>query len=162
MPLAAVALDATLLIANSASTRRVAAADFFVGHFTTAIETGELLTHIEFPIADHTWAFEEVARRPGDFALVMAAVGLKIAEGRCTAARIALGSVSDRPLRACAAEALLIGQTLTDTLMTDAARAATASLQSHGDIHASAQYRREVAATLVKRALYRAAREASA
>jgi len=162
MPLVALALDATMVIVNQHGDRRVAAGDFFAGHFTTDIQAGELLTAIEFPISDHRWAFEEVARRPGDFALVMAAAGLKASNGICESARIALGSVADRPLRATEAEAFLVGQQVTEEVAAEAAQIATQDLKSHGDIHASAEYRRTVAGTMVKRALVRAAMEQSA
>ncbi len=162
MPLVAMALDATMIIATQQGERRVAAGDFFAGHYTTDIQTGELLIAIEFPISDHCWAFEEVARRPGDFALVMAAAGLKLNNGVCESARIALGSVADRPLRAPAAEDFLVGKQVTEEVAAEAAQIATQDLKSHGDIHASAEYRRTVAGTMVKRALVRAATEQSA
>jgi len=162
MPLVVLALDATMVIANQQGERRVAAGDFFAGHYTTAIGAGELLTSIEFPIPDHRWAFEEVARRPGDFALVMAATGLKAHNGVCESARIALGSVADRPIRAPAAEDFLVGKKINAEVAAEAAQIATQDLKSHGDIHASAEYRRTVAGTMVKRALVRAATEQSA
>ncbi len=162
MPLVVTALEATMVIVNQQGERRVAASDFFGGHFTTAIEAGELLTAIEFPISDHRWAFEEVARRPGDFALVMAAAGLKLNNGACESARITLGSVADRPLRATEAETFLVGKSVTAGVAAEAAQIATQDLKSHGDIHASAEYRRTVAGTMVKRALTRAAMEQSA
>ena len=162
MPLVAMALDATMVIVNKQGERRVAAGDFFGGHFTTAIEAGELLTAIEFPVSDHRWAFEEVARRPGDFALVMAAAGLKARNGVCESVRIALGSVADRPLRAPEAESFLVGKNVTEEVAAEAAQIATKDLKSHGDIHASADYRRTVVGTMIKRALMRAAMEQSA
>jgi carbon-monoxide dehydrogenase medium subunit len=155
MPLVALALGATMIIAGADGDRRVAASDFFHGHYATAIGDGELLTAIEFPLTDHRWAFEEVARRPGDFALVMAATGARIRDGHLADVRIALGSIADRPVRAPAAEAFLEGQPVKRETLDEAARLATADLRSHGDIHASADYRRDVGARLVARALGR-------
>jgi len=160
MPLVALALDATMVVANSGGVRRIAASEFFAGHFATALESGDLLTSIEFPTSGYAWAFEEVARRPGDFALVMAAAGLRCVDGRCESARIAIGSVADRPLRAAEAESFLCGQEITESVAREAARLATSDLRSHGDIHASAEYRREVGAALIRRALMRAAANA--
>jgi CO/xanthine dehydrogenase FAD-binding subunit len=157
MPLVARALDATMVISTSSGVRRVAAENFFAGHFETDIQSGELLTAIEFPQSDHTWAFEEVSRRPGDFALVMATTGLRMRAGRCESARIALGSIADRPIRTPAAETFLLGQEITEPVAVEAANLATKDLKSHADIHASADYRRSVAATLVKRALLQSA-----
>ncbi|MDA0822279.1 MAG: xanthine dehydrogenase family protein subunit M [Proteobacteria bacterium] len=159
MPVVVCALNAIMVIAGVGGARRVAAADFFTGHFSTAIERRELLTQIEFPISDHTWAFEEVSRRPGDFALVMAATGLRMRDGQCAEARIALGCVADRPLRAPAAEAFLSGKQITEETAAEAGQIATSDLKSHADIHASAEYRRKVGSTLIKRALLRAAVE---
>ena len=155
MPLVALALNATLIIASVGGERRVAAEDFFLGHYTTAIDDGELLTAIEFPLSTRRWAFEEVARRPGDFALVMAATGARVDNGRLVDVRIALGCIADRPVRARAAETFLEGQAIAPATLREAARLATADLRSHGDIHASADYRRDVGARLVARALNR-------
>ncbi len=157
MPLVALALDATMCIASGTGERRVAAADFFTGHYTTAIGEGELLTHIEFPFSTLQWAFEEVSRRPGDFALVMAAAGLRLEAGTCSAARVVLGCVADRPLRAPAAEAFLAGKRIDADVAAEAARLATADLNAHADIHASTEYRRDVGAALIRRAILRAA-----
>ncbi len=157
LPLVVCALEATMIIARSAGERRVPAADFFSGHFSTAIESGELLTHIEFPEPQHSWAFEEVSRRPGDFALVMAAAGVVMDGDKCRSARIAIGSVADRPIRAPAAEEFLNDKAITPDIAVEASRIATEDLKSHADIHASAAYRRKVAGTLIKRALLRAA-----
>ncbi|MFT4584004.1 MAG: CO/xanthine dehydrogenase FAD-binding subunit [Gammaproteobacteria bacterium] len=159
MPIVICALNATLVITGTGGERRIPAAEFFTGHFSTAIESGELLTQIEFPMSDHTWAFEEVSRRPGDFALVMAATGLRMRDGHCDEARIALGCVADRPLRAAAAEAFLSGKQITEEIAAEAGQIATRDLKSHADIHASAEYRRKVGSTLIKRALLRAAVE---
>jgi len=159
MPLVARALDATMVIAGTSGARRVAAADFFQGYYATAIDDGELLTAIEFPVTDHRWAFEEVARRPGDFALVMAAAGFRLVDGVCRDARIGLGSVADRPLRCDAAESFLEGRSITAEIASEAAHLATADIRSHADIHASAEYRREVGSNLVRRALLRAAEQ---
>jgi len=159
MPLLAMVLDATMVIATTQGERRVVAADFFAGHFTTAIRAGELLTQIEFPIADYSWAFEEATRRPGDFALVMATAGLRMRDGRCASARIGLGSVADRPLRVPESEAFLVGKHITEQVAIEAGRIATCDLKAHTDIHASAAYRRKVAGVLIKRVVLRAAME---
>lgn len=161
MPLVALVLEATMIIANTQGERRVAAADFFAGHYTTALEHGDLLTHIEFPISNHRWAFEEVSRRPGDFALVMAAAGVHIVDGRCESARLGLGSVADRPIRVAKAEEFLRGKAIDEANAVEAAEIATTDLKSHADIHASAAYRRQVAGILLKRALLRAAMESA-
>jgi carbon-monoxide dehydrogenase medium subunit len=87
----------------------------------------------------------------------MTAVGLTLGEGRCNSARIVIGSISDRPIRATEAESYLSGRPMTPETIREAARIATHVLPSRGDIHASAEYRRSVANVIVRRALVTAA-----
>ncbi|MGH7313795.1 MAG: FAD binding domain-containing protein, partial [Candidatus Rokuibacteriota bacterium] len=106
LPMVAVALDARLTLLSPAGRRTVAAADFFRGVLTTALAPDELLTQVEVRVTSGLgWAVEEFARRAGDFAVVAvtALVGLD-ARGRVEQARLALGGVADRPVRARGAE----------------------------------------------------------
>jgi CO/xanthine dehydrogenase FAD-binding subunit len=91
MPVVAVALDAVMTLQGPDGVRRIRADEFFQGHYTTAIGEGELLTCIDFPDSARSWAFEEVSRRPGDFALAMVAAGLQIANGKCLNASLVIG-----------------------------------------------------------------------
>ncbi|HYH51792.1 MAG TPA: xanthine dehydrogenase family protein subunit M [Acidimicrobiia bacterium] len=159
IPLAMVALDAVVDVDGPKGSRSIAAADFFVGAFTTALNPGELVTSVTIPVSSERWAFNELARRSGDFALAMAAVGMSRDGDRCTAARIALGGVDSRPVRAVEAEAILAGKVIDETVAAEAARAATANISPPSDIHGSAAYRRKVAAVLVQRAILRAGSE---
>ena len=156
MPLIMVALAAKLVLTSLEGERSVTAEDFFQGHYTTAIQPGELLTSIEIPFPDLSWAFEEVARRPGDFALGMVAVGVRTREGHCDAARIVLGCVGDKPLRAPEAEAFLLNKRLDSDVINEAAAVAIQTIKARTDIHASAEYRRSLTGVLVRRALTRA------
>ena len=156
MPLIMVALAAKLVLTSLEGERSVTAEDFFQGHYTTAIQPGELLTSIEIPFPDLSWAFEEVARRPGDFALGMVAVGVRTREGHCDAARIVLGCVGDKPLRAPEAEAFLLNKRLDSDVINAAAAVAIQTIKARTDIHASAEYRRSLTGVLVRRALTRA------
>ena len=100
LPAVMLALNAQFTLANRERQRQVSAADFFRGLFTTALEPGELLTAIRIPPLPQRsgYAFQEISRRHGDFALAgVAAVVTADDTGRCTAARIALFSVGDRP-----------------------------------------------------------------
>jgi carbon-monoxide dehydrogenase medium subunit len=92
----------------------VSADDFFTGLFSTAIEPGELLTEITVPKAGRRtgFAFQEISRRHGDFALVGVAASVTLDEaGKCSGARIALLSVGDRPMLAEQAAKALADQT---------------------------------------------------
>ena len=159
IPLAMVALDAVVDVDGPKGSRSIAAADFFVGAFTTALNPGELVTSVTIPVSSERWAFNELARRSGDFALAMAAVGMSRDGDRCTAARIALGGVDSRPVRAVEAEAILAGKVIDETVAAEAARAATANISPPSDIHGSAAYRRKMATVLVQRAILRAGSE---
>jgi len=155
MPLVVAALDGTMLLRGKGSERAVPASDFFLGHYTTAIEPGELLVAIDIPTNDLQWAFEEVARRNGYLALAMAAVGLCVEDGRCAEARVMLGGVSDRPVRAAAAEAHLVGRAVDEAVAREAGRLAASGLEARSDTNADAAYRRSLVAVLVRRAIMR-------
>jgi carbon-monoxide dehydrogenase medium subunit len=104
-----------------------------------------------------------VSRRHGDYALVGVAAVVTLDEaGGCRAARIALLSVGDGPVLAAQAAALLVGQAPSDELLRAAAAAVARDIDPPSDIHASAAYRRHLAAVLTRRALARAFERAGA
>jgi carbon-monoxide dehydrogenase medium subunit len=153
------ALDAEMVVTGRGGARTVAARDFFHGFLTTAVEADELLTELRIPrLPNGTgYAVEELARRHGDFALaaVFAAVTLG-QDGRCTDARLALAGTNPTPVRAESAEAVLVGNGITGELIDRAAEAVATTTHSASDIHAPAEYRRDMAAVLTRRALHRA------
>jgi carbon-monoxide dehydrogenase medium subunit len=160
------ALGAIFYLRGPNGTRAVPAAEFFTGLFGTALEPDEMLTEVEIPSAAPRtgWAFDEVSRRHGDYALAGLAAAVEVDEdGRCTAARIALLGVSDAPLLAREAAAALTGQLPADDAIRAAAEAAgQRDVDPPGDIHASAEYRRSLTSVLVRRVLPRAFARAAA
>jgi carbon-monoxide dehydrogenase medium subunit len=110
------------------------------------------------------WAFLEVARRHGDYALAGVATTVTLDEaGRCRAARIALLGVGDGPMLARRAAKTLAGEAPTDKILREAAGVAAAKdVDPPGDIHASAAYRRQLVAVLTRRALTTACERAAA
>lgn len=160
LPAVMLALDAVFTVRSRQGARHVRAADFFTGLFTTALEAGELLTEVTIPPRPvrSTYAFQEIARRHGDYALAGAAAAVAVDEhGRCTSARVALLSVADRPVLAEHARRALEGERPTAEAIGAAAAAAAAhDIDPPGDIHASSQYRRHLAAVLMRRVLERA------
>jgi carbon-monoxide dehydrogenase medium subunit len=153
-PLLSVLLDAELVALGPAGERTIPAADFFLGYFTTALESDELLVEARLPRPWRGAAVHEHARRHGDFALVSAATAVETGEdGRCTAARVALGAVDDVPLRVPQAERVLVGSRLQDEAIAESAAAAAAAIDPPDDIHASGGHRRQLAAVLLRRAL---------
>jgi carbon-monoxide dehydrogenase medium subunit len=154
------ALGARFYLRGPNGTRDVAASEFFTGLFGTALEADEMLTEVEIPAAAPRtgWAFDEVSRRHGDYALAGLAAAVEVdGDGRCTAARIALLGVSDAPVLAQEAAAALVGQAPTEDAVRAAAEAASQrDIDPPGDIHASPAYRRQLTDVLVRRVLPRA------
>ncbi|WP_377267994.1 FAD binding domain-containing protein [Peterkaempfera sp. SMS 1(5)a] len=155
LPSAALALDARFEIAGPGGTRTVAAEDFFVSTFQTALEADELLTEVVFPPqAGPGWAFEELTRRHGDFATVGVAVllGRSAADGTVERARVVFCGAGPVPVRCTAAEDALTGTDGGEQAQAAAAEAVLAGLNPPSDVHAGARYRREAAAVLLTRA----------
>jgi aerobic carbon-monoxide dehydrogenase medium subunit len=160
LPAVMLALKARLIVSSTSGPREVPAEEFFVGLFSTAVHPGELLTEIRIPprLTRSGFAFQEVSRRHGDFALVGAAAVVQLDEtGRCGEARIALLSVGDRPMLAGHAAKALTGQLPSaESIRAAADAAATRDIDPSSDIHASARYRRQLANVLTRRVLERA------
>ena len=160
LPAVMLALEARFRAQGSTGERSIPAAEFFKGMLETALEPGELLVEIAVPPlpASTGTAFLEVARRHGDYAMVGVAVIVTLdPRGRCKQARISLLSVGDGPVLATEAGKVLAGQTPSADLLRAAGdAAATHDIDPPSDIHATAAYRRRLAAVLTRRALGRA------
>lgn len=161
-PAVALTCDADMSIVGPGGSRRVSAEDFFVGHLTTALEPGEILTEVSLPLMGDRpggfrsgWAFRELSRRHGDFALVGTSITLALdGAGRLRDARLVYFGVGDTPLRLPAAEQVLDGQAPVDAVFDEAARVVEASIEgASSDVHASAEYRRHLAGVLTVRGL---------
>ena len=163
LPAIMLALDAMFVSRGPEGERRIPAREFYLGLFTTALEPGELLIGIEIPPAPPgaRFAFEEVSRRHGDFALAGVAVALRVAEGIVEEAAIGLFSVGDGPILSAPGAAALVGRPLSDATIEGAAGAAAADLDPPGDIHATSNFRRHLARVLTHRALARLREEPS-
>jgi CO/xanthine dehydrogenase FAD-binding subunit len=132
--------------------REVAADDFFVSHFTTALEPDELLVETTWPAGDRV-AFEEVALRHGDFALSMCACSVQIADGMVRGARVGVGSVVDRPTLL---ELGLAGAAASVETAREAGASAASLVDPPGNLHASSRYLKHLTGVVVERALRRA------
>jgi aerobic carbon-monoxide dehydrogenase medium subunit len=153
--LLAATLDAELVIVSRRGQRKVRPNQYFVGALTTTLEPDELLIEIRLPLLDDEWraGFAEFSRRAGDFALAMCAAFLRFENGRIIEARIGLGGATDRPLRIAAAEAVLTGTDGGPGIVREAGNIAAETIDPLEDIHASAEYRRDLARAMVGRAL---------
>ena len=163
LPAVARALDAEFVVRGPSGMRVIPAAQWFEGYLTTSRRPDELLAEVRFPAAGPGTgvSFEEVARRHGDFAIVGLAASLVLSGGEISEARLAFAGVSDVPVRAAAAEELLVGERPSAELFDEAARRATEDLDPPGDLHGSSDYRKTVAAAVVRRGLRAAADNAA-
>jgi len=159
LPAVARALDAEFVVRGQSGERVIPAAQWFEGYLTTSRRPDELLVEVRFPAAgrDTGVSFQEVARRHGDFAIVGLATSLTLSGGVINDARLAFAGLSDVPVRAAAAEDLLAGERPSAELFDEAARRATEDIDPPADLHGSSDYRKTVAAALVRRGLRAAA-----
>lgn len=157
LPALAVALDAELVASGPNTARTISADAFFLSYFTTALQPNEILTEVRFPAPskDTAWSVLEVSRRHGDFALAGIVAGLAVEGERpvINRARLVYFGVGAIPMRVKEAEALLVGQVPGEAVFDAAAQAAGQGIDPSNDIHATAEYRRAVTATLTRRAL---------
>jgi aerobic carbon-monoxide dehydrogenase medium subunit len=162
LPAVARALDAEFVVRSASGERVIPAADWFEGYLTTSRRPDELLVEVRFPAAGRGTgiSFQEVARRHGDFAVVGLAASLTLSDGAISDARLAFSGVSDVPVRAAGAEDLLVGERPSADLFDEAARRATEDIDPPADLHGSSDYRKKVAAALVRRGLRAAAENA--
>jgi len=154
---ALLALDAEAVVRGPGGERRIPLSEFFFGVFTTAMGEDEILTAIDIPRPPggaRTRYMKFTSTSAEAYSTVTVAASLVFDEGgRCTEARIGLGSVAPIPIRAAAAEDLLSGQTLTSELIAEAAEAAMAASDPSGNAQGSAEYRRQMTGVWVRRLL---------
>jgi carbon-monoxide dehydrogenase medium subunit len=162
-PMMALLLDAELKTHRARGGRTIPIRDFLVTYLTTALEENEILTEIRLPglPPGSGWGFEELSRRPGDFALAAVAALVSVEKGVCKEARISMAGVGPTALRAPQAEGMLRGQRLEPELLKQAAARAGEAADPSNDVHASADYRRHLVTVLTRRALEAAARRAA-
>jgi aerobic carbon-monoxide dehydrogenase medium subunit len=158
IPVLCLGFGAQLTLVGVRLQRTVQADGFFLGPFTTVIESDEMLTEVRLtpPPPGASTAFEEFSERHGDFALVSVFAGLQLAEGRCSWVRLAVGGVGPAPIRASAAEAVLAGSRARDADLYEAADAVATCCSLGDDFHCSAATRADLARQIALRALVRA------
>ena len=151
------ALDAEVELASAEGNRRVPLEEFLVGVRETLLKPQELLVAVRCPVPlpHSAGGFYKLGLRKAD-AISVASVAVMVegdGDGRCRQARIALGAVAPRPIRARAAEDLLRGRKLDPATIAKAARLASESASPIDDIRGSAAYRQRVIGVLVRRLL---------
>lgn len=157
--LSAVTLGAEMVAHSAKGTRRIAAADYFQGIMQTALEPEELLAEVRLPLLPEgsKHGFYEFNRRAGDFAIGMALVTYQLKGGKIADARVGIGGIEGAPRRVAEAEAALNGQAPGKAAFEAAGQATAAVVDPIEDAQTPAAYRRDLAATVVSRALERAA-----
>ena len=155
LPAVALTLDATMVAVGASGERAIGAADFFVGPYMNSLDDGEILSHVTFPTVPSSTrcSFREFARRKGDFAVAGVAAAVDFADGAVSAARLAAFAVGSNPVRLGGAERAVVGRALDGAAAADAGEAAGAEIEPWDDIHGSSQYRRQLVAVLLQRAL---------
>jgi carbon-monoxide dehydrogenase medium subunit len=153
LPTAAVALDATIVLAGPTGRRTVAARDFFTDLFTTATQPDEILVEVRFPrLTGWRTAYEKFHRTSQSWALIGVAVAVRYDDGAIAEARIALTNMGPTPVRASAVEAALVGAADPAAIKAAAAHAGDGTTPP-SDLSGSAEYRRHLAGVLTGRAV---------
>ncbi len=163
LPAAILALGGELVATSRSGQRTIAADDFFVDLFTTALRPDELLTQVRVPArgARTGTAYVKFPHPASGYAIVGVAAVLALGEdGRCREARIAITGAGTKATRARAVEQGLVGQELTEPIVAQAAERAADGLDLMGDIHASEEYRAHLCRVSTRRAVLTAAQRA--
>lgn len=152
LPACMLTLGATIIARGPAGERRIAANEFFVGIYETALTPQELLVSVELPLIpkSSTHFFHEFARRHGDYAIVGLAAQAAVRDGRFTDLRLGFFAVGDRPLLA-KSTSNLIDVVITPTVLAEAASALSEELDPLEDQQATPAMRRHLAKTLLTR-----------
>jgi carbon-monoxide dehydrogenase medium subunit len=153
LPMLTVFYGATIKVQGTSGRRDIPAEDFFVSALTNCLDPDEIVFEIDFPVlTSHAgWAFEEVARRFGDFALASIAVSLEVLDSRIVDARVAVMGVADTPRRLREAEDVLRGEGEPKTAA-KFGKIVRACVSPESDIHVSAEYRKNLIGALAERA----------
>ena len=154
LPMLALFYGATIVSEGPSGRRRIPADEFFVDALTNCLEPDEIVVEIEFPVLQHDgWAFEEVARRFGDFALASIAIAVRREQGGLADIRIGVMGVADTPLRLIAVEQQLNGTKIDGAMADRFCSLVTTAISPNSDLHASAEYRRHLLGALARRAI---------
>ena len=155
--LVAVTLGATLVYRAGAATREIPASAYFIGPMVTALPPAACLVAVRFPVwrdARIGIGFDEINARRSDFAFASAAAQIALDNGGiCRRLAVGVGAVTAFPLRLDAVTRALEGRRIEENAVRAAIDAALTGIEPMSDLHASANYRRRVAATLAVRAI---------
>jgi carbon-monoxide dehydrogenase medium subunit len=160
MPGLAVICDCEIVVVGASGRRIIKASKFFTGALETVLEDDEIIVEVRFPPwpASRRWAFQEFARRQGDFAIAGVAVFFDQGVDGCIEnAHLGVIGAASTPIRLEAVEQLLDGHLRDDALIERARQVAADAVDPGADIHAGADYRKALVGTLTARVLRAAA-----
>ena len=149
-------LDASVRVESARGSRTVPAQDFTLGVYETALEPGEIVTEIVFPMHSHSarFGFHEISRRRGDFAMAGAMVRIELdAHQRLEELRLVAFAVEDRPRRLDGDLSMFIGNCVDEAAIENIALAAAATVDPRADLHASSELRVNLIYACVQQAL---------
>jgi aerobic carbon-monoxide dehydrogenase medium subunit len=155
LPACLLALGATIRVAGPAGERRIAARDFFTGVYATALQPGEILAGVELPARQpgDVFAFDEFARRSGDYAIVGLACAGRLTGGQFSTLNLAYFAAGDHAALATHAAAVLTGRAMTAGTIAAAQAALSQDLDPHNDPQATPAMRMHLARVLLGRAV---------
>jgi CO/xanthine dehydrogenase FAD-binding subunit len=165
MPLLLVLLGGSVIVQGPSGPREIAADKFFQSFLTTSRSHDEIVVEARFPLLPTRagWAFDEVTRRHGDYAVVGVGCVLSLdGSGSVSSVRLAACGIADRPVRLKDAEAALYGTALGASDLDAAVAASVAAVTQPDDINVSQSYRRRALGTLIRRMVAKAAQRAEA
>jgi carbon-monoxide dehydrogenase medium subunit len=152
-PAILLALDAEVHVKGKGGWRAVKASDFFQGLFTVDLQPDEIIAGVHVK-PTRAAAYAKLHQRASHFAIVGVAAALEVSGGTIGAARVGLTGASTHAMRLTSVEAALAGKPLSDATIAAAAAVAGDGLDDlNADIHASANYRRQMVRVFTKRAL---------
>jgi len=154
-PAALLTLEGRVKLATAKSEREVALADFFVDTFTTALEPGEIIREVIVPVEDQSTgtSYQKVIQPASGFAIVGVAARVQRANGKIGMARVGVTGLSGKPYRATNVEKALEGTAATPADIQKAAALVAEGVDANADLHASANYRRQLGRVYTARAL---------
>ncbi len=158
-PAVMIALNAEVEITGQDGSRWVSINDFFYGFYMTAVQEGEILTAIRIPVPQgkNGNAYHKNERKVGDYATAGVAVHIELdGSGKCTYAGIGLTNVNPTPLKAERSEKALVGTTLDEEAIENAAQYASEDCSPSDDLRGSEEYKRRVVKALTKRMIHKA------
>ena len=153
--LAAVTLGAEVVLRSTGGERVLPVSRFITGALMTALQDDEIVveTRLPLPSSKATCGFREFSRRAGDFALAMACAVVTVEAGQISDVRLGVGGATEKPLRVEAAEEALCGQTADPGAADLAAKIVSEEIDPIEDLHGDAEYRRDIAAVMARRAI---------